>query len=140
LPRAVAHTPTQKQSEVATYDSSFQTSRSRRNGRWRRRRGTRLAEGIARIAAAFYPKPVIVRMSDFKSKEYAMLIGGQEFEPTAENPMLGFRGASRYYDERYREGFELECLALHQVREERGLVNVKISPILFHNNFLSSPH
>jgi pyruvate,water dikinase len=85
----------------------------------------RLSEGIGRIAAAFYPKPVIVRMSDFKSNEYAMLIGGQEFEPTEENPMLGFRGASRYYDERYREGFELECQALLRVREEMGLVNVK---------------
>lgn len=85
----------------------------------------RLAEGIARIAAAFYPKPVIVRMSDFKSNEYAMLIGGQEFEPTEENPMLGFRGASRYYDERYREGFELECLAFERVRDDMGLVNVK---------------
>jgi pyruvate,water dikinase len=85
----------------------------------------RLAEGIARIAAAFYPNPVIVRMSDFKSNEYAMLVGGQEFEPTEENPMLGFRGASRYYDERYREGFHLECLALLRVREDMGLVNVK---------------
>ena len=85
----------------------------------------RLSEGIGRIAAAFYPKPVIVRMSDFKSNEYAMLIGGQEFEPTEENPMLGFRGASRYYDDRYREGFELECQALLRVREEMGLVNVK---------------
>lgn len=85
----------------------------------------RLSEGIARIAAAFYPKPVIVRMSDFKSNEYAMLIGGHEFEPTEENPMLGFRGASRYYDERYREGFELECLALQRVRDDMGLVNVK---------------
>ena len=84
----------------------------------------RLSEGIARIAAAFYPKPVIVRMSDFKSNEYAMLIGGREFEPTEENPMLGFRGASRYYD-RYREGFKLECLALERVRIEMGLVNVK---------------
>ncbi len=85
----------------------------------------RLSEGIARIAAAFYPKPVIVRMSDFKSNEYAMLVGGQEFEPTEENPMLGFRGASRYYDDRYREGFQLECLALERVRNEMGLVNVK---------------
>ena len=85
----------------------------------------RLAEGIARIAAAFYPKPVIVRMSDFKSNEYAMLIGGQEFEPTEENPMLGFRGASRYYDDRYREGFHLECLALARVRDDMGLSNVK---------------
>ncbi len=85
----------------------------------------RLAEGIGRIAAAFFPKPVIVRMSDFKSNEYAMLIGGREFEPTEENPMLGFRGASRYYDDRYREGFRLECLALERVRDEMGLVNVK---------------
>jgi pyruvate, water dikinase len=84
-----------------------------------------LSEGIGRIAAAFYPKPVIVRMSDFKSNEYAMLIGGQEFEPVEENPMLGFRGASRYYDERYREGFRLECMALRRVREEMGLTNVK---------------
>jgi pyruvate,water dikinase len=85
----------------------------------------RLAEGIARIAAAFYPKDVIVRMSDFKSNEYAMLIGGKEFEPDEENPMLGFRGASRYYDERYREGFQLECQALQRVRDDMGLVNVK---------------
>ncbi|MCA1629543.1 MAG: phosphoenolpyruvate synthase [Acidobacteria bacterium] len=84
-----------------------------------------LAEGIGRIAAAFYPKPVIVRMSDFKSNEYARLIGGLQFEPGEENPMLGFRGASRYYDERYREGFRLECLALRRVREDMGLVNVK---------------
>jgi pyruvate,water dikinase len=84
-----------------------------------------LAEGVARIAAAFYPKPVIVRMSDFKSNEYAKLIGGREFEPFEENPMLGFRGASRYYDERYREGFQLECQALLRVREEMGLTNVK---------------
>lgn len=85
----------------------------------------RLAEGIGQIAAAFYPNPVIVRMSDFKSNEYAMLIGGQQFEPVEENPMLGFRGASRYYDERYREGFQLECLAMERVREDMGLTNVK---------------
>jgi len=85
----------------------------------------RLSEGIARIAAAFYPKPVIVRMSDFKSNEYAMLIGGQEFEPVEENPMLGFRGASRYYDDRYKEGFELECQALQRVRDDMGLANVR---------------
>ncbi|HVG29558.1 MAG TPA: phosphoenolpyruvate synthase [Pyrinomonadaceae bacterium] len=84
-----------------------------------------LSEGIGRIAAAFYPKPVIVRMSDFKSNEYARLIGGLQFEPSEENPMLGFRGASRYYDERYREGFRLECLALRVVREDMGLTNVK---------------
>ncbi|MGI8555535.1 MAG: phosphoenolpyruvate synthase [Pyrinomonadaceae bacterium] len=84
-----------------------------------------LAEGIGRIAAAFYPKPVIVRMSDFKSNEYARLIGGGEFEPEEENPMLGFRGASRYYDDRYKAGFRLECLALQRVREDMGLTNVK---------------
>src|SRR4026207_2120657 len=85
----------------------------------------RLSEGIARIAAAFYPKPVIVRMSDFKSNEYAMLIGGKEFEPVEENPMIGFRGASRYYDDRYKAGFRLECLALCRAREDMGLTNIK---------------
>jgi pyruvate,water dikinase len=84
-----------------------------------------LAEGIGRIAAAFYPKPVIVRMSDFKSNEYAMLIGGKEFEPIEENPMIGFRGASRYYDDRYKPGFRLECLALRRAREDMGLTNIK---------------
>ncbi|MGE3465619.1 MAG: phosphoenolpyruvate synthase [Pyrinomonadaceae bacterium] len=84
-----------------------------------------LAEGVGRIAAAFYPKPVIVRMSDFKSNEYAMLIGGKEFEPLEENPMIGFRGASRYYDDRYKAGFRLECLALQRAREDMGLINIK---------------
>lgn len=84
-----------------------------------------LAEGIGRIAAAFYPKPVIVRMSDFKSNEYAMLLGGREFEPVEENPMIGFRGASRYYDDRYKAGFRLECLALLRAREDMGLTNIK---------------
>ncbi len=84
-----------------------------------------LAEGIGRIAAAFYPKPVIVRMSDFKSNEYAMLVGGKEFEPVEENPMIGFRGASRYYDDRYKAGFKLECLALLRAREDMGLTNIK---------------
>ena len=83
-----------------------------------------LAEGVGRIAAAFYPKPVIVRMSDFKSNEYAMLIGGREFEPSEENPMIGFRGASRYYDDRYKAGFKLECLALQRAREDMGLTNI----------------
>lgn len=86
----------------------------------------RLSEGIAMIAAAFYPKPVIVRTSDFKTNEYASLIGGAQFEPVEENPMLGFRGASRYYDERYAEGFALECKALARVRKEMGLTNVKV--------------
>ncbi|MBP1751413.1 MAG: phosphoenolpyruvate synthase [Geobacteraceae bacterium] len=82
-----------------------------------------LAEGIGTIAAAFYPKPVVVRLSDFKTNEYAMLIGGKAFEPEEENPMIGFRGASRYYDDRYREGFALECRAMKKVREGMGLVN-----------------
>ena len=85
-----------------------------------------LAQGVAMIAAAFNPKPVIVRMSDFKSNEYANLVGGRQFEPTEENPMIGFRGASRYYDERYREAFGLECRAMKKVREEMGLKNVKL--------------
>jgi pyruvate,water dikinase len=84
----------------------------------------KLAQGIARITAAFYPKPVIVRMSDFKSNEYANLLGGRQFEPNEENPMLGWRGAARYYDERYREGFALECQAIKRVREEMGLTNL----------------
>ena len=86
----------------------------------------KLAEGVATIAAAFYPKDVIVRMSDFKTNEYANLIGGKEFEPKEENPMLGFRGASRYYNERYREGFKLECEAIRKVRNDMGLANVKV--------------
>ncbi|MEB3827411.1 phosphoenolpyruvate synthase [Phormidium sp. CCY1219] len=85
-----------------------------------------LARGIGKIAAAQYPNPVIVRMSDFKSNEYADLIGGRNFEPTESNPMLGFRGASRYYSDRYREGFSLECRALKRVREAIGLSNVII--------------
>jgi len=86
----------------------------------------RLSEGVGRIAAAFYPKPVIVRTSDFKTNEYARLIGGKQFEPVEENPMLGFRGASRYYDQRYAEGFALECAALLRVRRDMGLINVKV--------------
>ena len=86
----------------------------------------RLAQGVAMIAAAFYPKDVIVRLSDFKSNEYADLLGGRRYEPTEENPMLGFRGAARYYDPRYRDGFALECQAMRQVREEMGLTNVKL--------------
>jgi pyruvate,water dikinase len=86
----------------------------------------RLAQGVAKIAAAFYPKDVIVRMSDLKSNEYANLIGGSMFEPVEDNPMIGFRGASRYYDEDYQEGFGLECLAMKKVRDEMGLTNVKL--------------
>jgi len=86
----------------------------------------RLSEGVGRIAAAFYPKPVIVRLSDFKTNEYANLIGGVGFEQKEENPMLGFRGASRYYDSRYAAGFALECMALARVRDSFGLSNVKV--------------
>ena len=84
----------------------------------------RLASGIARIAAAQHPRPVIVRFSDFKTNEYARLIGGAGFEPREENPMLGWRGASRYYSDDYRDGFALECAALKRVREEMGFANV----------------
>ncbi|AOT03206.1 phosphoenolpyruvate synthase [Arthrobacter sp. U41] len=83
-----------------------------------------LALGIAKIAAPYHPRPVIVRLSDFKTNEYAHLIGGSAFEEPEENPMLGFRGASRYYDERYREGFALECVALKRVREKLGFGNI----------------
>ena len=86
----------------------------------------RFSEGLARIAAAFYPKPVIVRTSDFKTNEYAQLLGGQEFEPHEENPMIGFRGASRYYDARYKDGFALECAALLRARNVLGLTNIKV--------------
>ena len=85
-----------------------------------------LALGLSRIAAAAYPNPVIVRMSDFKTNEYANLLGGAEFEPKEENPMIGFRGAARYYSERYREGFALECRALRRLRETMGFRNVVV--------------
>ncbi len=84
----------------------------------------RLSEGIGTIAAAFWPKPVVVRMSDFKTNEYASLMGGADFEPHEDNPMLGFRGASRYAHPAYAEGFALECRAMQRVRQEMGLVNV----------------
>lgn len=84
----------------------------------------KLAHGIGMIAAAFYPNPVVVRMSDFKSNEYANLLGGRQFEPKEENPMIGWRGASRYYDPNYREAYALECKALKRVRDEMGLTNV----------------
>ena len=86
----------------------------------------KLAQGVAMIAAAFYPKDVIVRLSDFKTNEYANLIGGSKLRADEENPMLGFRGASRYYDPRYRAGFALECRAMKKVRDEMGLTNVKL--------------
>ncbi len=86
----------------------------------------KLAQGVAMIGAAFYPKPVIVRMSDFKSNEYANLIGGSGFEPKEENPMIGWRGASRYYTGNYQEAFALECKAMKKAREEMGLTNIKL--------------
>jgi pyruvate,water dikinase len=84
----------------------------------------KLAHGVGMIAAAFYPNPVVVRLSDFKSNEYANLLGGHQFEPKEENPMIGWRGASRYYDENYRDAFALECKAMKRVRDEMGLTNV----------------
>jgi pyruvate,water dikinase len=86
----------------------------------------KVAEGIATIAAAFYPKPVIVRMSDFKSNEYRKLIGGSRYEPEEENPMLGFRGAARYISEDFGEAFAMECEAMRRVREDMGLTNVQV--------------
>jgi pyruvate, water dikinase len=86
----------------------------------------KLAQGVAMIAAAFYPKDVILRLSDFKTNEYANLIGGKAYEPVEENPMIGFRGASRYYNPRYQAGFALECRAVKKVRDEMGLTNLKL--------------
>ncbi len=86
----------------------------------------KLAEGVGMLAAAFYPKPVIVRLSDFKTNEYANLIGGAQFEPHEENPMIGWRGASRYYSEAYKEAFALECKAMKIIRDEMGLTNLQI--------------
>jgi pyruvate,water dikinase len=86
----------------------------------------RLAQGIGKIAAAFWPKPVVLRLSDFKTNEYARLLGGAEFEPREENPMLGFRGASRYTHVLYRAGFALECAAIRRVRETMGLANLQV--------------
>ena len=85
-----------------------------------------LAEGISRIAASFYPNDVIVRLSDFKTNEYANLIGGQLYEPEESNPMIGWRGASRYYDEGFKPAFGLECKALLKARNEFGLTNIKV--------------
>jgi pyruvate,water dikinase len=86
----------------------------------------KLSRGLSRIAAVCYPNPMILRLSDFKTNEYADLIGGTQFEPVESNPMIGWRGASRYYDDAYRDGFELECRAIHRLREEMGFTNVKV--------------
>jgi pyruvate, water dikinase len=87
---------------------------------------SKLTEGIGTIAAAFYPRPVIVRLSDFKTNEYAALLGGKDFEKHEENPMIGFRGAARYIHPDFAEAFALECQALRRVREDMGLTNLKI--------------
>ena len=87
---------------------------------------SRIAEGVSTIAAAFHPKPVIVRLSDFKSNEYANLVGGRQFEPIEENPMIGFRGASRYVSDRFRDCFDLECRAMKRVRDDMGFTNVEL--------------
>jgi pyruvate,water dikinase len=86
----------------------------------------KLAQGVATISAAFWPNDVIVRLSDFKSNEYANLIGGEAYEPEEENPMLGWRGASRYYDPKYSKAFALECKAMKKVRDEMGIKNLKL--------------
>ena len=86
----------------------------------------KVAEGVATIAAAFYPKPVIVRTSDFKSNEYKKLVGGEIYEPDEENPMIGFRGAARYMAEDFKECFAMECTAMKKVRDEMGLTNVEL--------------
>jgi pyruvate,water dikinase len=86
----------------------------------------KLSAGIGMIAAAFYPKPVIVRTSDFKTNEYQHMLGGEAYEQDEENPMIGFRGASRYYSDAYKEAFKWECVALKKVRDEMGLTNVKV--------------
>ena len=86
----------------------------------------KVAEGVATIAAAFWPKPVIVRLSDFKSNEYRKLIGGSRYEPEEENPMLGFRGAARYISQDFGEAFAMECEALKRVRNDMGLTNVQV--------------
>ncbi|MDH5408950.1 MAG: phosphoenolpyruvate synthase [Gammaproteobacteria bacterium] len=95
----------------------------------------KLAEGISTLAAAFWPKPVIIRLSDFKSNEYANMIGGRDYEPHEENPMIGFRGASRYIDKGFQECFELECFALKKARDEMGLTNIAIMV-----PFVRTPH
>ena len=86
----------------------------------------KLAEGVGRIAPAFYQKDVLARLSDFKTNEYANLIGGKAYEPQEDNPMIGWRGASRYYDEKYMAGFSLECRAMKKAREVMGLTNIKL--------------
>ena len=120
-PRALlehTHLPIDIQQQIATRTAGYNSPRDFYIDR--------LAEGVGTIAAAFYPKPVIVRLSDFKSNEYAALLGGEGFEPHEENPMIGFRGASRYYSDAFAECFALECAAMKKVREEMGLDNLEL--------------
>ena len=120
-PRALlehSHLPDDIQQQIATRTAGYASPRDFYINR--------LAEGVGTIAAAFYPKPVIVRLSDFKSNEYAALLGGEGFEPHEENPMIGFRGASRYYSDAFTECFALECAAMKKVREEMGLDNLEL--------------
>jgi pyruvate,water dikinase len=120
-PRALlehTHLPDDIQQQIATRTAGYASPRDFYIDR--------LAEGVGTIAAAFYPKPVIARMSDFKSNEYAALLGGTDFEPHEENPMIGFRGASRYHSEAFAECFALECAAMKKVREEMGLDNLEL--------------
>jgi pyruvate,water dikinase len=120
-PRAVlehTHLPDDIQQQIATRTAGYASPRDFYINR--------LAEGVGTIAAAFYPKPVIARMSDFKSNEYAALLGGEGFEPQEENPMIGLRGASRYHSDAFAECFALECAAMRKVREEMGLDNLEL--------------
>jgi len=121
-PMAAAH----PERVAAARDRSIIARRARQDASPRAYFVRKLSEGVGVIAAAFYPRPVIVRLSDFKTNEYARLTGGRVFEPVEENPMLGFRGAARYAHPRYADGFALECEALRRVRETLGLTNVKI--------------
>ncbi len=122
-PMALAHLDEIKEPEVKEQIENLLGSQKNNPGQYF---VDKLAEGVGLIAGAFYPRPVIVRFSDFKTNEYASLLGGKQFEPLEENPMIGFRGASRYYDVRYRDGFALECRAIKYLREQVGLTNIKV--------------
>lgn len=122
-PMALAHLDDIKDLEIKKQIENILGSHKKNPGKYFIER---LAEGVGLIAGAFYPRPVIVRFSDFKTNEYAGLLGGKQYEPIEENPMIGFRGASRYYDARYRDGFALECRAIKYLREQVGLTNIKV--------------
>ena len=122
-PMALAHLDEIKEPEVKEQIENLLGSQKSNPGQYF---VDKLSEGVGLIAGAFYPRPVIVRFSDFKTNEYASLLGGKQFEPLEENPMIGFRGASRYYDARYQDGFALECRAIKHLREQVGLTNIKV--------------